>query len=109
MLEGKEKTMKTNKPVEPFNVSPGSIVHAAEYLEKNGMSVEHLRKLHHSPRRDETFALTIRYFGKRATSRRKNMDYGARLMFVETEHRKRMKSFSVLIEEALQRWPRWRA
>lgn len=94
-----------SKPVEPLGVSPASLVEAADYLEKHRMPLDLLRALHHSPRRDETFASTRRYFSKKHDLHHKNQLYGARLMFIADEHRSSGRPFEELAHEALNRHP----
>ncbi|MCV2357629.1 GIY-YIG nuclease family protein [Paucibacter sp. TC2R-5] len=91
---------------DPVGVSPTRLVEAARYLERQAMSVSLLRDLHHSPRRDETFAATLRYFSKKTELRLNNQLYGARLIFVAAEHRATGLPFEQLVQAALRRHPR---
>jgi hypothetical protein len=90
----------------PFGVSPTQLIEAAKYLFDAGMSVEHLREMHHSPRRDETFKATLRYFAEKSDLLMNNVLYGARLIYVAEEHRKGRTRFPELVDEALQRYPK---
>lgn len=91
---------------EPLGASPRRLVAAALYLEENGMSVELLRNMHHSPLRRETFKSTLRYFGEKQDLQLSNQLYGARLMYVAEEHKRERRAFDQLAEEALQRHPK---
>lgn len=91
---------------DPFGVSPRCLVEAALYLEGNGMPVELLRDLHHSPSRRETFKSTKRYFDEKQDFQMNNQRYGARLIYVAEEHKRSCRSFVQLAYEALQRYPK---
>jgi hypothetical protein len=88
-----------------LGVSPTQLVQAATYLRDHGMSVALLRELHHSPRRDETYTSTLRYFSEKTNLLRANLIYGSRLAFVADEHRRSGMPISSLVQEALQRYP----
>jgi hypothetical protein len=88
-----------------IGVSPAQLVEAAAYLEQQGMSVVLLRDLHHSPRRDETFTSTLRYFRKKTSLLRTNLIYGSRLVYVANTHQQSGKSFSQIVQESLLRYP----
>ena len=90
----------------PLGVSPARLVEAAEYLEQQRMPLGLLRDLHHSPRQDETFASTRRYFSKKLDLHLKNQLYGARLMFVASEYRSSGRPLEELAQEALRRHPK---
>lgn len=90
---------------EPLGVSPSRLINAASYLASAGMSVSLLRELHHTPRHDETFASTLRYFSRKFDLRHKNQVYGARLIHVADRHRQDEGSFRTLVNEALARHP----
>jgi len=81
------------------------VVEAARYLQSAGMSVQHLQAIHHSVRKTETFAATIRYFGENKDLGDKNTRYAQRLGFIAAEHRRTGTGFSTLVDEALRRWP----
>ena len=81
------------------------IVEAARYLQSVGMSVQQLRTIHHSLRKTETFASTIRYFGENKDLGNKNTRYAQRLEFIATEYQKSRTGFDALVSEALRRWP----
>ena len=81
------------------------VVEAATYLQLVGMSVQQLRAIHHSLRKTETFASTIRYFGENKDLGDKNSRYAQRLEFIAAEHRKKVTGFDALVSEALSRWP----
>jgi hypothetical protein len=91
---------------EPLGASPRALVAAALYLEENGMSVELLRNMHHSPLRRETFKSAQRYFSDKRDLQLNNQLYGARLMYVAEEHKRERRPFEQLAEEALQRHPK---
>jgi hypothetical protein len=84
---------------------PSQIVQAARYLQEQGMELELLRDLHHFPRRSETFAATMRYFGAKTSLRERNIAYGARLLYVAEQHQRGHRAFRALVEEALERFP----
>ncbi len=88
-----------------MSTSPGQIVDAAVYLERQGMSVSALRDLHHSSRRRETFRSTLRYFGKKTSSIGRNLIYGSRLIYLADAHRRTGKPFLELVQQALSRYP----
>ena len=92
--------------VDPLGVSPTSLVEAAEYLEQQRMPLDLLRDLHHSPRRDETFASTRRHFSNKLNLQHKNQLYGARLIFVASEHKSSGRPLEELAQEALRRHPK---
>jgi hypothetical protein len=81
------------------------VVKAATYLQSVGMSVQQLRAIHHSLRKTETFASTIRYFGQNKDLGDKNTRYAHRLEFIATEYQKSRTGFDALVSEALRRWP----
>lgn len=81
------------------------LVDSARYLERQGMSVQQLRSLHHSTTRPETYRSTYRYFGDNKELKQVNIDYANRLIFVAEQHRQGNGAISTLIEQALQRWP----
>lgn len=81
------------------------LVAAARYLEANGMSVGHLRALHHLQKRPETFASSYRYFGTNKELDHKNQLYAQRLIFVADEHRRSGDSFDSLVRRAVSKWP----
>ena len=82
------------------------LVAATHYLEAAGMSEEQLSQLHHYwPRKRVTYWQTYDYFGKNLPPRTKNTRYAERLKFVAAQHRLRGESFSVLVQEALAKWP----
>jgi hypothetical protein len=81
------------------------VVAAAHYLQANGMTVDHLRALHHSPRNDETFASTFRYFGSNKELKEMNVRYANRLIHVAERHQSVGGHLSSLVREALERWP----
>jgi hypothetical protein len=89
----------------PVGVSPAQLVEAATYLQQAGMSNAALRDMHHSPRRDETFSATLRYFSGKANLLRANLIYGSRLAYVADAHRRTNRPFSELVQEALLRYP----
>lgn len=91
---------------EPLGVSTSRLLDAASYLQAVGMPVLLLRELHHSPRRNETFTSTLRYFSKKFDLRLNNQLYGARLIDVADGHRQGESSFSVLVGEALRKYPK---
>ena len=79
---------------------------AAHYLEVAGMSEEQLSQLHHYwLRKRVTYWQTYDYFGKNLPPRGNNTRYAERLKFVAAQHRLRRGSFSVLVQEALAKWP----
>lgn len=90
---------------EPLGVIPRLVVEAARYLQGQGMSANLLRDMHHSPRRDETFGATLRYFSEKQNLRQNNLKYGARLIYVAERHRKTGRGFGELVREALQCHP----
>ena len=90
----------------PIGVSPTNVVEAAEYLEQQRMQPSLLKDLHHSPRRDETFASTRRYFSKKFDLHLKNQLYGARLIFVAREHQSSGRPLEELVLKALRRHPK---
>lgn len=81
------------------------LVVSARYLERQGMSVQHLRLLHHSMSRPETYRSTYRYFGENKELRQVNIDYANRIIFVAERHRQGKGALATLIEQALVRWP----
>ena len=89
----------------PDGISPAALVAAARYLRQRGMTVDLLRDMHHSPRRDETFTSTLRYFGGKSDIKDNNIRYGARLIYVAQEHQATGRSFEEIVSEALQRHP----
>ncbi len=86
-------------------ITPSRAIEAATYLRNHGMSVELLRDLHHSPRRDETFGRMVAYFTRTASLRKENVLYGSRLVWIAEEHRRTNRPLSDLVMEALQRPP----
>ena len=90
---------------EPVGVTPAAIVTAAKYLERSGMTLELLRKMHHSPRRGETFKSTLRYFAGKLELKENNVKYGARLTYVAQQHKETGNSLTLLVSEAMQRFP----
>lgn len=86
--------------------SPQSLVEAALYLEANGMSVDLLRDMHHSPSRRETFRSTNRYFGEKQDLQLNNRLYGARLIYVAEGHKRGHRDFIQLAAEALRCYPK---
>ena len=88
------------------SVSPAQLVEAAEYLERQGMSLSLLRDIHHSPRRDETFRSTNRYFSEKSDLLEKNIAYGARLVYVAEQRHLTSQDFEALVQEALSRHPK---
>jgi hypothetical protein len=109
---GEPKTPPVSKPRKasqksphPVGVSPAQLVKAATYLEQQGMSVASLRELHHSPRRDETFKATLRYFSEKTNLLRTNLIYGSRLVYVADAYHRTGRPFSELVQEALLRYP----
>jgi predicted RNase H-like HicB family nuclease len=93
-------------PQHPLGVSPTKVVEAARYLEQERMAVSLLRDLHHSPRRDETFAATVRYFSAKTELQLRNQRYGARLIFVADQHQSTGLPLEQLVQEALRRHPK---
>lgn len=81
------------------------LVGAVHYLQRNGLTVEQLRALHHPQRTPETFASTLRYFGSPKELRPLNRAYAERLIYVADEHRKGREGMGQLVEQALSRWP----
>jgi hypothetical protein len=83
------------------------LVAAAQYLERNGMSVQQLRALHHSRNQNSlaSFASTYRYFGTNMDLGDKNVLYATRLIFVAEEHQKHGGIISSGVEKALAKWP----
>ncbi len=71
------------------------------------MSQQQLSTLHHFSLKDreETFNSTLRYFGENKELRRNNLNYANRLKFVAAEHCRTGKSFNLLIQQALGKWP----
>lgn len=107
LLTEPTKTPVVNSgPKDPMCSLPTKLVEAALYLEQQRMPISLLRDLHHSPRRDETFASTRRYFSKTMDLQLNNQFYGARLVFVATEHQSTGRPLEHLVQEALQRHPR---
>ncbi len=94
------------KQQEPNGVSPTKLVEAARYLERQRLPVGLLRDLHHSPRRNETFAATVRYFTKKTVLQLSNQLYAARLIFVADEHQATGLPLEQLVQEALRRHPK---
>ena len=90
---------------EPVGITPAALVTAAKYLEQSGMAFELLRQMHHSPRRDETFKSTLRYFAGKLELKDNNMKYGARLTYVAQQHAATGKSLTLLVSEAMQLYP----
>jgi hypothetical protein len=97
------KNLDTNSV--PIGVSPSMIVRAAKYLQLAGMSLNQLRRLHHSKARAETFKATIDYFSGITDLKEKNRLYGARLMHVEGGHKEYGISFDELVRSALELFP----
>jgi len=81
------------------------LVDAANYLEIQGMSTNQLRSLHHSIRRTETYMSTRKYFGINKELRPINVAYANRLIHIAEQHQAKQGSISILISEALLRWP----
>lgn len=93
-------------PQAPGGVTPVKLVEAARYLEQQRMSVSLLRDLHHSPRRDETFAATVRYFREKTELQLNNQLYGSRLILVADQHRVTGLPLEELVQLALRRHPK---
>jgi hypothetical protein len=91
--------------VTPTLVNCGGLVEAAIYLQNKGMSVELLRDLHHSPRRDETFKATVKYFESKSSLGPRNLIYGARIMYVAKQHQIAEYKFETLVSQALKYYP----
>lgn len=81
------------------------LVDAASYLQRQGMPVELLRKLHHPQKRPEQFAYTLKYFSQNKNLGALNRAYADRVLFVADEHRKGRGSFEKLVAGALRQWP----
>ncbi|PZO18229.1 MAG: hypothetical protein DCF26_08355 [Burkholderiales bacterium] len=81
------------------------VIDSADYLERQGMTVQQLRSMHHPMTRLETYSATYRYFGIIKDLKRLNADYAHRLIFVAGQHRLGLGGLSTLIEKALVRWP----
>jgi Meiotically up-regulated gene 113 len=103
---GSVASPKAVQPRATAGVSPAQLVEAAEYLESHGMSVALLRDIHHSPRRDETFKSTRRYFAEKTNLLQTNILYGVRLVYVADQHRIGGNDFEELVQEALHRHPK---
>ncbi len=103
---GPTATSKAVVPGRSLNVEPKDVAVAARYLEHAGMSLEHLRDLHHAPARSETFAASIRYYSSVGTLRGKNQSYGARLVYVANQHQQKVGAFGALVRKALEQYPK---
>lgn len=90
---------------EPLGVTPARLVEAARYLESVGLSLDQLRKLHHSQRNDASFATTYSYFTSKYSLLSNNLLYGARLVHIEERHRAGGRDFAMLVNEALELFP----
>lgn len=90
---------------EPTGVTCAALVDAAAYLQGQGMPIALLRDLHHSPRRDETFASTLRYFSEKLELKARNLIYGARLMHVAKQHQATGRPFEALARDAIEHYP----
>ncbi len=81
------------------------LVEAVIYLQREGLTLEQLRSLHHTQRRPETFASTCKYFAKKRELKTLNVAYAERLIFVANEHKQHCTPIKVSIAAAIARWP----
>ena len=100
-----QQTARPQRLREPIGLSPAALIAAAKYLEQCGMAVTLLRQMHHSPRQDETFKSTLRYFSGKLALGGNNLRYGARLTYVAEQHEGTGRSFTELVSEAMRRHP----
>ena len=91
------------------------LVISARYLEAHGFTQQQLSSVHHSSLqgREEAFNSTYDYFGERnrfgeyKNLQARNLNYAHRLIFIAIEHQKHREGFSILIQQALEKWPLW--
>ena len=83
------------------------LVEEVRYLQSAGMSQQQLSALHHFSLKGRrvTFRRLESYFSTNRDLRQTNYNFAERLRFVAHEHRHGRKEFSVLVGEALRKWP----
>ena len=83
------------------------MVNNVKYLEDQGFTQEQLSSLHHFSLkgRDVSFNLVKDYFGINKNLRDRNADFGNRIIFVAHNHKQDENNFSVLIKQAIEKWP----
>jgi hypothetical protein len=83
------------------------VVESATYLQSAGMSREQLSQLHHFSLKGRlvSFAQTCDYFSVSKDLKQNNIRFAERLNFVASEHRRSKQGLSLLVQQALVRWP----
>ena len=84
--------------------SPTQTKTAFSYLQVAGMSVELLRDLHHSEKRNETYGRAILHLEKISEPKEPNITYYNRVVFVAQQHRETSEEFEIIVLRARKKF-----